>query len=103
FTHEVLGDIGDKQIQMEIVVKVREVDVHSFFVVKSNSRLRNVFERAVSFVVEHAISPKVIGDVHVVPTVVVDVAMAKAESPTALFKSGLLSYVGERTVTVVVI
>src|SRR5689334_784729 len=101
FSHIVIRDVGDIDVEQSVVIKIAPIGVHSLFGVKADGGLGLVRESAVAVIYIKSISAKIIGYIQVLPAIVIGVSVTKVKRPAGSVNADAICYLSERAITVV--
>ena len=102
-------EMGDVDVLPAVAVDIGGIDAHAGFVPPifaggDPGNQRNIFERSIVFVDEQEIRPGVVGDRDVGPAIIIEVGQHHAHPlGFGLADAGLVAYVGEGSVVIVVV
>ena len=98
---KLLGHVGDVYIQKAVAVYIAEFRVHALLGVYSYGFAGDVLKAAVLVIQKQRVAAVIVGDVNILPTVIVDVGMAHGHGPAGVGQARSLGGVGKRAVAVV--
>src|SRR5262249_38276704 len=102
FTHIVVSDIRDVDIQQSVVVVIAPIRVHSFLGIKSDRGLGFVAKRSVTVVQIKPVGPEIIGDIKVFVAIVVRIAVPEIERPAGRVNSNTVGDFCESAILIIV-
>ena len=96
-----LRHIGDINIQQAVVVVIGDFGVHALLGVHADSGVGHIVKRAVAQIPKHGVGAEVVRHIHILPAVVVQIAVAYRHSPAGVLYLSRRRHIGECAVAVI--